>query len=100
MTSKLLVGCLYQSLKAPPIQKTESLAPRDVYASVKERGSEDATESQRVRKNEKNAEKGMVIERRFPSAGEDPAEGSFDWIEMDAEIQKSRWFDGETRLLA
>ena len=37
-------------------------------------------------KNEKNAEKGMVIERRFTSAGEDPFE-KFDWIEMDAEIR-------------
>ena len=37
-------------------------------------------------KNEKNTEKGMVIERRFTSAGEDPF-GMFDWIEMDAEIR-------------
>ena len=37
-------------------------------------------------KNEGKAEEGLVIERRFTSAGEDPF-GKFDWIEMDAEIR-------------
>ena len=37
-------------------------------------------------KNEGKAEEGLVIERRFTSAGEDPFE-KFDWIEMDAEIR-------------
>ena len=40
-------------------------------------------------KNEKNTEKGMVIERRFTSAGEDPF-GMFDWIAMADSITGGR----------
>jgi len=32
------------------------------------------------------AESGMVIERRFTTAGDDPFD-TFDWIEMDVEIR-------------
>jgi len=37
-------------------------------------------------KEEGKTEEGLVVERRFTSAGEDPF-GKFDWIEMDAEIR-------------
>ena len=33
-----------------------------------------------------DAEKGLVVERRFTSAGQDPFD-SFDWIDMDVEIR-------------
>ena len=33
-----------------------------------------------------DAEKGLVVERRFTSADQDPFE-SFDWIDMDVEIR-------------
>ena len=43
---------------------------------------------QKIKGKEKEGktEEGLVIERRFTSAGEDPF-GKFDWIEMDAEIR-------------
>ena len=36
--------------------------------------------------SEQSLESGLVIERRFTSADQDPF-GSFDWIEMDVEIR-------------
>ena len=36
--------------------------------------------------SESKEESGMIIERRFTSAGEDPF-NSFNWIEMDVEIR-------------
>ena len=36
------------------------------------------------------AEKGLVIERRFTSAGSDPFD-AFDWIEMNVEIRNPDW---------
>ena len=35
---------------------------------------------------ELNSEEGLVVERRFTSAGQDPFE-SFEWISMDVEIR-------------
>ena len=70
---------LYQSLNTPHPEDGIHCATGRVWRELENGRIERMQQKIKGTKNEGKAEEGLVIERRFTSAGEDPF-GKFDWM--------------------